>query len=122
MYPSVGRNAAPSTPSVDIGGKRRCASSAETSSSGSPNGFARPTRPSLPTDSLADRESRSSQLAADLARLVFLRVDVDVRPAGLECAHDRYVDLRLAASAAPARRTQRDDHRTGFATDAAVDV
>ena len=42
MYPSVGRYAAPSTPSVDIGGKSACASAGEISSSGSPNVFAQP--------------------------------------------------------------------------------
>jgi hypothetical protein len=35
--PSVGRKTAPSTPSIDMSGKRRCASVGVTSSSGSPN-------------------------------------------------------------------------------------
>ena len=42
MYPSVGRNAAPRTPSVDMGGNMRCASCADTSSSGRPKVFAHP--------------------------------------------------------------------------------
>src|SRR5918996_254913 len=41
-YPSVGRSAAPSTPSVDISGNSSCASEAEISSSGSPNVLAQP--------------------------------------------------------------------------------
>ena len=42
MYPSVGRYAAPSTPSTDIGGKSSCASAGEISSSGRPKVFAHP--------------------------------------------------------------------------------
>ena len=42
MYPSVGSQAAPSTPSVDISGNISFASSAEISSSGSPKVFAQP--------------------------------------------------------------------------------
>ena len=59
MYPSVGRYAAPSTPSVDMGGKSACASAAETSSSGSPNVFAQPACRAISSSRSSDDASRS---------------------------------------------------------------
>ena len=58
MYPSVGRYAAPRTPSVDIGGKRSWASAGETSSSGRPNVFAHPAWRAISSIRSSDDASR----------------------------------------------------------------
>ena len=55
----MGSQAPPSTPSVDISGKSPCASSAEISSSGSPNVFAQP----------ACRRSSSMRSSLDASRI-----------------------------------------------------
>ena len=59
MYPSVGRYAAPSTPSVVIGGKRSCASAGEINSSGRPNVFAQPACREISSIRSGDDASRS---------------------------------------------------------------
>ena len=58
MYPSVGRKAAPSTPSVVIGGKSAWASAGEISSSGSPNVFAQPAWRAISSIRSSDDASR----------------------------------------------------------------
>ena len=59
MYPSVGRYAAPSTPSVDMGGKSACASAGETSSRGRPNVLAQPAWRAISSSRSGDEASRS---------------------------------------------------------------
>ena len=58
-YPSVGRNAAPRTPSTDMGGNSSCASAAETSSSGRPNVFAEEACRAISSILSSDEASRS---------------------------------------------------------------
>ena len=58
MYPSVGRKAAPSTPSVVMGGNSAWASAGEISSSGSPNVFAQPAWRAISSIRSSDDASR----------------------------------------------------------------